>query len=132
MGILNIPLTCSFCKDRSKFAPLHAMKAYVGGGIYHQSFLTSTPNGDEWSASRLGRITPEERERCARCTGSLAGPRPLMDILNDINVFYSFRKSDHDYRVVRPAAFYLRQLHLSVSVYVLVVYVVALPVAETV
>ena len=59
-------------------------------------------------------------------------PRPLMDILENINVFCSFRKSNHDYRVVQPAAFYLHQLHFFVSVYVFVVYVVALSVAETI
>jgi len=44
-----------------------------------------------------------------------------MDILVNINVFCSFRESNHDYRVVQPAALYLHRLYLSVSVYVFVV-----------
>jgi len=80
----------------------------------------------------LAALPPRSENAVPVVQEAWRAPRPMMDILENINVFCSFRKSNHDYRVVQPAAFYLHQLHLSVSVYVFVVYVVALSVAETV
>jgi hypothetical protein len=37
------------------------MKAYGGVDVSIQVFLTSALAGGEWSASRPGRLTPEER-----------------------------------------------------------------------
>jgi hypothetical protein len=37
------------------------MKAYGGVGVHSHVFLTSALVGDEWSTSRHGRFTPEER-----------------------------------------------------------------------
>jgi hypothetical protein len=36
------------------------MKAYGGVDVYIHVFLTSALVGGEWSASRLGRLTPGE------------------------------------------------------------------------
>jgi hypothetical protein len=37
------------------------MKAYERMEVEFHSFLTSTLGGDKWSASGLGRFTPEEK-----------------------------------------------------------------------
>ena len=39
--------------------PVHVMKAYKGSRGKGLSFLTSALGGDEMSASRLGRFTPD-------------------------------------------------------------------------
>jgi hypothetical protein len=46
-------------KSKSKAVPLHAMEAHGGERRYSScSYLTSALDGDEWSASRLGRALP--------------------------------------------------------------------------
>jgi hypothetical protein len=37
------------------------MKSYRASGGIAPRILTSAPDGDEWSASRLGRFAPRER-----------------------------------------------------------------------
>jgi hypothetical protein len=41
--------------------PTHATRAHGLAKVELHSFLSSTPDGGEWSALRLGRITPGER-----------------------------------------------------------------------
>ena len=53
----------------------YAMKTHGWAKIELHSFLSSTPDGDELSASRLGRITPGERadvlkKMCCPCRES--------------------------------------------------------------
>jgi hypothetical protein len=49
----------------------HTIKAYWGsGGIAQHTFLTSTLDGGEWSASRLGRFTPREKAPGTHWIGS--------------------------------------------------------------
>jgi hypothetical protein len=50
------------------------MKAYGGGGI-PPPFLTLALVGGDWSASRTGRFTPEERTPVTNGIGSWVGPR---------------------------------------------------------
>jgi hypothetical protein len=39
----------------------HAMKTYRGVEVWLHTFLTSAPDGGEWSASRPGLCTPGEK-----------------------------------------------------------------------
>jgi hypothetical protein len=45
------------------------MNTYGGVDVYIHVFLTSSLLGDELSASRLGRFTPEESTRCTYWIG---------------------------------------------------------------
>ena len=40
---------------------MHDLKAHGWAKVELHSFLSLAPDGGEWSASRLGRITPGER-----------------------------------------------------------------------
>jgi hypothetical protein len=51
------------------------MKAYRIVNVQPHVFLTSALVGGEWSASRLGRFTPEERAPGTHWTGGLVSPR---------------------------------------------------------
>jgi len=39
----------------------HSMKTFVGVEVYVHAFLTSKLDGGEWSPSRTGRFTAEEK-----------------------------------------------------------------------
>jgi hypothetical protein len=43
--------------------------------VWIQVFLTSTPVGGEWSASRPSRFTPGERVSCTQWIGGWVDPR---------------------------------------------------------
>jgi hypothetical protein len=45
-------------KAAGTVVPTHVMKAYAGVQVQLHSFLTSTLDVDEWSASCAGRFTP--------------------------------------------------------------------------
>jgi hypothetical protein len=45
-------------------------------------FLTSTLDGGEWSASRLGRFTPGEEAPGTHWIGGWVGPRAGLDALD--------------------------------------------------
>jgi hypothetical protein len=47
-------------KGTGKIVPVHGMKAYVVVEIQFHSFLTSTLDGDEWSASCDSHFIPRE------------------------------------------------------------------------
>jgi hypothetical protein len=51
------------------------MKAYGGVGIWTHIFFTSALFGGECSASRPGRLTPEESDPCTHWIGGWVGPR---------------------------------------------------------
>jgi hypothetical protein len=55
------------------------MKAYGGVNIYIHISLTSALLGGEWSATRLGRFTPEERGPVTRWIGGWVDPRAALD-----------------------------------------------------
>jgi hypothetical protein len=44
--------------------------------------MTSAPVGGEWSASRPGRLTPEERAPGTHCIGGWVDPRAGLDDIN--------------------------------------------------
>jgi hypothetical protein len=54
----------------------YIMKAYVGVDVLIHIFLTSTLAGGEWSASRPGRFTSDERAPGTHWIGSWVGPKP--------------------------------------------------------
>jgi len=51
--------------NEEKADPLHATKTYGEVAVYMQlhSFFSSAPNGDEWSTSRSGHLTPRKQLR---------------------------------------------------------------------
>jgi hypothetical protein len=55
------------------------MKAHGGMDVYIHIFLTSALLGDEWSASRPGRFTPEERAPGIHWIGGWVCPRAGLD-----------------------------------------------------
>jgi hypothetical protein len=55
------------------------MKAYGGVDVLINVFFTSAPVGPELSASRPGRITPEERPTGTHWIGRMTGPRAGLD-----------------------------------------------------
>jgi hypothetical protein len=58
----------------------HAIKAYWGKWRYSATHsLTSEIDGDEWSASRIGRFTPRERAPGTHWIGGWVGPRAVLD-----------------------------------------------------
>jgi hypothetical protein len=58
-----------------------AMKTYGGVDVQIHIFFTSVIVGGEWSASRLGRATPEERAPGTHWIGGWVGP---IDGLEDV------------------------------------------------
>jgi hypothetical protein len=55
------------------------MEAYEGVDVYTHVFLTLALVGGEWSASRPGRFTPEERASGTHWIGGWVDPRTDMD-----------------------------------------------------
>jgi hypothetical protein len=55
------------------------MKAYEGVDVQIHNFLTLALVAGEWSASRLGRFTPEERALDTHWIGGWVGPRAGLD-----------------------------------------------------
>jgi hypothetical protein len=55
------------------------MKAYGRMNVQIHVFLASSLVGGEWSASRPGRFTLEERAICTNLVGGWVGPRADLD-----------------------------------------------------
>jgi hypothetical protein len=69
-----------YVKGEGKLVPLRSIEEHLGDRRYSSySFLTSTLEGGEWSASRSGRFTPGERAPGTHCTGGWVGPRAGLD-----------------------------------------------------
>jgi hypothetical protein len=58
-----------------------AIKMYWEVQVYLHTFLTSALDGGEFSASRLGRLTPEVRVPDTHWTGGCVGPRAGLDAM---------------------------------------------------
>jgi hypothetical protein len=63
------------------------MKAYVGVDVYIHIFLASALAGDEWSVSRHGRFTPEERASGTHWIGGWMDPRAGLDDMKKRKIF---------------------------------------------
>jgi hypothetical protein len=57
----------------------HSMKTYGGVEVQPHAFLTSTLDGDEWSASRLGCFIPRERGPSTHWIGGWVGLRASLE-----------------------------------------------------
>jgi hypothetical protein len=57
----------------------HAVKTYWEVEVYIHTFLTSSLDGGEWSASRPGRFTPREKAPGTHWTGGSVSPRAILD-----------------------------------------------------
>jgi hypothetical protein len=66
---------------------MHAMKEYEEVDVWLHTFLTSAPDGGEWSASGTGRFTSEELVPCASSTGRRMGPRATLNALKNRKIF---------------------------------------------
>jgi hypothetical protein len=55
------------------------MKVYAGVDVWIYIFLTSALAGGEWSSSRPGRFTPEERAPGTHWIGGWMDPRAGLD-----------------------------------------------------
>jgi hypothetical protein len=62
------------------------MKTYGGVGVQIHVFLTAALVGGEWSASRLGRLTPGEGARGSHWVGGWVDPRNILDDVEKIRL----------------------------------------------
>jgi len=65
------------------------MKAYWEAKVWLHVSLTSALDGDEWSASRPGRITHRQRAPGTHWIGGWVGPRSGVDTVV-IQTFWNF------------------------------------------
>jgi hypothetical protein len=66
--------------------------------------LTSALDGGEWSASRPGRFTPKERDRCTYSMGARVGPRAVLDAVVKREIFSPLPESNPISPIVQPVA----------------------------
>jgi hypothetical protein len=71
----------------------HSMK-YVGVEVQLHSFLTSEPDGGEWSALRSVCFTPREIATGIHCIRGWVGPRAGMDAITERNISCPRRESN--------------------------------------
>jgi hypothetical protein len=79
------------------------MKGYGGVDVQIHIFLTSALVGGEWSASRPGRFTPEERAPSTHQIGGWVGPRAGLEYMES-KKFLVLPDSNSDPSVVQPVA----------------------------
>jgi hypothetical protein len=71
----------------------------MGSGAIAPSFLTSTLDGGEWSASRPGRFTPERKAAGTHCIGAWVGPRAGLDVVEKRKILHCWESNpDHSTR----------------------------------
>jgi hypothetical protein len=66
-------------------------------------YLTSAPDGGEWSASRPGRFTPSEGEPGTNSVGGWVGPRAVLDMVMR-KIPSPYRESNPRTPIVQPVA----------------------------
>jgi hypothetical protein len=66
--------------------------------------LTSTLDGVEWSASRLGHFTPGERVLGTHWIGSWVGPRAGLNTVSKRKIPSPRRESNPDHPIFQPVA----------------------------
>jgi hypothetical protein len=79
------------------------MNTHGGVKVLIQNFLTSAQVGDEWSASRPGSFTPEERASVTHWIGGWVGPDPVWTTWRRENS-RPYRNSNSDPSVVQVVA----------------------------
>jgi hypothetical protein len=80
------------------------MNAYWGNGGKLHAFLTSEPDGGEWSASRSGRFTPRERVPGTHWIGGWVGSRAVLDAVMKRKIPSPRRESNPRSPIVQPVA----------------------------
>jgi hypothetical protein len=93
------------------------MKKYGGVAVYIHVFLTSALVG-EWSASRPGRLTPEERAPVTRWIGSRVGPKTGQDDMErrKILALPGLELQSHDRTACSQSLYRLRYLGFPIYV----------------
>jgi hypothetical protein len=66
--------------------------------------MTSTLDGGEWSASRLGRFTPGERATGTHWIGGWVGPRAVLDAVVKKKIPSPRRETNPRTPIVQPVA----------------------------
>jgi hypothetical protein len=107
--------TCENCKESSSYmvkvklslcfnwAPRH--EGVLGEWMYSSTHsLTSALDGDEWSASRPGRLTPKERAPGTYWMGGWVGPRAVLDAVVKRKIPSPRRESNSRTPIVQPVA----------------------------
>jgi hypothetical protein len=69
-----------------------------------KAYLTSALDRGEWSASRRGRFTPDERASGTHWIGGMVGPRAVLDAVVKRKIPGSRRQSNPRTPIVQPVA----------------------------
>jgi hypothetical protein len=72
----------------------HCHEGMWGSGGIAPLFLTSAPDGGEWSASRPCGLTPGYTARRTHWIGSWVGPRAGVDSMKKRKIYFPCRKSN--------------------------------------
>jgi hypothetical protein len=83
-------------KATGKIVPVHAIKVYGGVKLWLYSLLTSAIKRGEWSASHLGRFTPEESAPGTHRIGGWVGPTAGLHVLEKEEIFCESEESISD------------------------------------
>jgi hypothetical protein len=84
--------------------------------VYLQAYLTSAPDGDNWSISRPGRLASAERAPCTHWTGGSVGSRASNETGGNKHLLLR-QESNVDFSVAYPLAESLYRLsyHCTIS-----------------
>ena len=88
-------------KGKGKVVSMHAMKAYWRVEVELHLFLTSTPDGGEWSTLRLGRFASGKSTRYP-LNRRLVGPQNKFGRFGVVKIPCLCQLLNHDLSVVQP------------------------------